>query len=236
VVARVATVRGGCAGDWRLGARSDRWAGRVVVSIVLVHHVAMFVETLGAALGQRGHIVLGSTTALGDGLAATLRLRPDVCLMDDSFPGREGLAAVRQICRSTARSRVLVLAGRLSSQDVAVLRRAGADGLILGSASIDDVSQGATRVARGHGVWPTAQPLRGCAGFTSLTPREREVLDLVAAGARTADIATALDISVNTARTHVQRVLAKLGVSNRFQAASLLRAESGGATERSRIA
>lgn len=201
-----------------------------MVSLVIVDDHLMLLEVMGTALLGHGHSILAMEATPDDGVAAVLDLEPEVCLMDLGFPNGSGLSAIREISRSGVPTRTLVLTGREQDR-VAEVRAAGASGLLAKASSVDALSLGIDRVARGEEVWPARTVVPAAPGVPSplgtLTSREREVLDLLAAGARTGDIAAQLGMTLNTARTHVQRILTKLGVSTRFQAAHLLTQSPG---------
>lgn len=195
-----------------------------MVSLVLVDDHVMLLETLASALRRRGHIVLATASSHAEGVRLAAELRPDVCLLDRDAEGEDVFALVRTIRQRSSRTRVLLLSDSARDRDVTAARAAGAAGLVLRSASVEAVSIAVTTADQAKGVWPETAAARATSVRlpAQLTPREAQVLELLASGAPTVAIAAALGITVNTARTHVQRVLTKLGVSNRFQAAHLI--------------
>jgi DNA-binding NarL/FixJ family response regulator len=162
-------------------------------------------------------------------------LRPDVVLMDIRMPGTDGIAATRTIT-AAALAEVLVLTTFDIDEYVFGALRAGAAGFLLKSVEPGDLIAAVHRVAAGDGVIApevTRRVLTAFAGapdpaappprpeLEGLTAREHDVLAALGRGLSNADIAADLAISEATAKTHVSRVLAKLGCSSRVQAAIL---------------
>jgi len=167
----------------------------------------------------------------GDGARAvelTRALRPDVVCMDVRMPGVDGLRATELVLRLPQPPRVLVVTTFEHDGYVLDALTAGASGFLLKRAGADEMVQAVRTVAVGQSLlYPTAlrdlvrtRP-RAMAGAPALTPREQEVLGLVAQGMTNAEIATALVLGVETVRTHVASVLAKLQARDRTQAVVL---------------
>ncbi len=167
----------------------------------------------------------------GDGAQAvelTRSLRPDVVCMDVRMPGIDGLRATELVLRLPEPPRVLVVTTFEHDGYVLDALTAGASGFLLKRAGADEMVQAVRTVAVGQSLlYPQAlrdlvrtRP-RATAGAPVLTPREREVLALVAQGMTNAEIATALVVGVETVRTHVASVLAKLQARDRTQAVVL---------------
>lgn len=167
----------------------------------------------------------------GDGAQAvelTRRLRPDVVCMDVRMPGVDGLRATELVLRLPDPPRVLVVTTFEHDGYVLDALTVGASGFLLKRAGADEMVQAVRTVAVGQSLlYPQAlrdlvrtRP-RATAGAPVLTPREREVLGLVAQGMTNAEIATALVVGVETVRTHVASVLAKLQARDRTQAVVL---------------
>jgi DNA-binding NarL/FixJ family response regulator len=169
----------------------------------------------------------------GDGeaaVAAVERLRPDVVLMDLVMPGLGGVAAIRRIRERVPGTRVIVLTSFASDDQVIPAVHAGAAGYLLKDveptgleAAIRLVHDGEALLdpqVAGRVMQEVARPSPNT-DVTSLTPREREVLQLLARGLSNRELANALVVSEKTVKTHVSRILMKLGVHDRTQAALL---------------
>jgi DNA-binding NarL/FixJ family response regulator len=167
----------------------------------------------------------------GDGARAvelTRALRPDVVCMDVRMPGVDGLRATELVLRLPEPPRVLVVTTFEHDGYVLDALTVGASGFLLKRAGADEMVQAVRTVAVGQSLlYPRAlrdlirtRP-RATAGAPVLTPREREVLGLVAQGMTNAEIAAALVVGVETVRTHVASVLAKLQARDRTQAVVL---------------
>jgi DNA-binding NarL/FixJ family response regulator len=169
-----------------------------------------------------------------DGLEAVesaRRLRPDVVLMDIRMPNLDGLEATRRLVDEHSELRVLILTTFGADEYVYGALRAGASGFLLKDAPPEDLLAAVHVVARGHALLdpaitrtvieefarrPAARP-ELASQLDELTPREREVLELLARGLSNADIARTLVISEGTAKTHVASVLSKLRLRDRIQ-------------------
>jgi DNA-binding NarL/FixJ family response regulator len=172
----------------------------------------------------------------GDGQAAVdlaRRLRPDVVLMDVRMPVLDGIEATRRLAGDAAADPVKVLVLTTFNLDEYVYEalRAGASGFLLKDAPPAQLLQGIRTVATGAalldpGVTRTLvgkyaariRPVGGAPAELPLTPRELEVLRLIADGRSNSEIAAALVISPETVKTFVSRILAKLGLRDRVQA------------------
>jgi DNA-binding NarL/FixJ family response regulator len=170
----------------------------------------------------------------GDGheaLEAADQLRPDVVVMDLNLPRLDGVEATRELRATQPDIEVVALTGYVEEERVMAAIEAGAAGFLLKDAEPDDVAA-AIRAARNGEMYldpavagVVARQLRAPGGLATaaddlaLTPRERDVLALVAQGMPNRAIGEALGITERTARTHVSNILAKLGLTSRTQAA-----------------
>jgi DNA-binding NarL/FixJ family response regulator len=182
----------------------------------------------------------------GDGATAVsmaIALRPDVVLMDVRMPGRDGIEATRDLTAAGLPSRVLILTTFDLDDYVYAGLRAGASGFLLKDTRPDDLAAAIRTVAAGDAVLApgatrrlirqfAAQPPEPPGGQRAeqirraLTGREHDVFVLIAAGQSNGEIAARLHLSAGTVKVHVGRILAKLGLRDRVQAA-VLAYESG---------
>jgi DNA-binding NarL/FixJ family response regulator len=178
--------------------------------------------------------VIGEAADGREAVEAARRHRPDVVLMDVRMPVMDGIEATQRIAQKSLYSRVLVLTTFDEDAYVYGALQAGASGFLLKYAPADDLLAAIRVVARGDAMLaPTVTrrlieqfarraPNSAAAGLiASLSPREREVLQLVARGLTNAEIAQALVVAPATVKTHVARLLEKLGVRDRVQATAL---------------
>lgn len=170
----------------------------------------------------------------GDGLEAvrlTRSLRPDVVLMDVRMPKLDGLEATRQVCASGSNARVLVLTTFDVDDYVYRALRAGASGFLLKDVRAEQLADAVRTTAAGEALLAPAITRRLIEEYVRrpppgevpeallrLTEREREVLRHIARGQSNSEIAETLVIGEATVKTHVNRILSKLGVRDRVQA------------------
>jgi len=198
-------------------------------TVVLVDDHAMFRSGVRAELGQRVDVV-GEAGDPATALNVLRATRPDVVLLDVHMPDGGGLAVIEQVGDSLPDTRFLALSVSDAAEDVIALIRAGARGYVTKTISADDLADAVRRVADGDVVFSPR-----LAGFVldafreapvtpsvdtdldQLTPREREVLRLLARGYAYKEIAAELFISIKTVETHASNVLRKLQLSSRHQ-------------------
>ena len=175
--------------------------------------------------------VVGEALDGQQALAAAARLQPDVVLMDIRMPVLDGISATSRIVAQRPSTRVLMLTTFGLDAYVYEALRAGASGFMLKDAPPEEIVAAVRIVARGEAMLAPAvtrsviqefsrMPARreaDPARLRDLTPREREVLDLLVRGLSNAEICRALVISDATAKTHVTRILQKLGLRDRVQ-------------------
>jgi DNA-binding NarL/FixJ family response regulator len=175
--------------------------------------------------------IVGEAADGAQALAMTYALTPDVVMMDIRMPALDGIEATRQLTRSASTARVLILTTYGLDEYVYQALRAGAGGFLLKTDPPGRLVEAVRVVAAGDallgptatrrlieqyvaGPPPTSSPP---AELTQLTDREREVLEHIARGRSNHEIARALYVVDGTVKTHVARILAKLGLRNRAQ-------------------
>ena len=176
--------------------------------------------------------IVGQASNGHEAVEQALRLAPDVVLMDVRMPDLDGIGATRELLRATPEAKVLILTTFEQDDYIFGAIRAGASGFLLKRARPEELIAAVRTVAAGDSLLSPSvtrrvidrmaqQPnpeLAGHAKLDGLTPREREVLDLVARGLSNREIAAALVVEESTIRTHVKRILMKLNLRDRIQA------------------
>jgi len=175
--------------------------------------------------------VIGQASTGREAIALTRRREPDVVLMDVQMPDLDGIAATRELAGAAPAARVLILTTFEEDDYIFGGLRAGASGFLLKRTPAEELIKAVHTVAAGESLLSPSvtrrvidrmarqpAPAPGAADLALLTPREREVLELLAAGLSNAEIASELVIEESTVKTHVKRVLMKLGVRDRVQA------------------
>jgi DNA-binding NarL/FixJ family response regulator len=205
-----------------------------VISVVVVDDQALvragFKVLVDSSPGLR---VVGEAADGVDAVRIVGETEPDVVLMDIRMPDMDGIEATRQIVASRRddKARVLILTTFELDEYVYNALRAGASGFLLKDTPPEDLLEAIGVIARGDALLApsvtrtliaeftsrSAQPLKNTELLRSLTPREHEVLVLVSRGRSNAEIADELHMSAATAKTHVSRILAKLGARDRSQ-------------------
>ena len=204
-----------------------------MIRVLIVDDHAVVREGLRAFLELQDDLEVVGEAADGDqAVTEAQRLEPDVILMDLVMPRLDGVGAMRALRGVTPDSRVIVLTSFLDDDRVLPAIQAGAAGYLLKNAEPAEIARAIRAAHAGEAIIdPTAaaqlvhaiadRPLPALTEPDRLTRREREVLELIAHGHSNKRIAFALEISEKTVKTHVGHLLAKLGVSDRTQAALL---------------
>jgi DNA-binding NarL/FixJ family response regulator len=207
-----------------------------VIRCLIADDQAMVREGFAAMLAaEPGIKVAGQAIDGADAVRQTQRLNPDVVLMDVRMPVMDGLEAARQILTAPdglPRPRVLMLTTFDLDEYVYEALRAGASGFLLKDATTAELIHAVQVVAAGDALLAPSVTRRLIADFTRkppaptpspaaldvLTSRETEVLKLIGHGMSNAEISDTLSIAGDTTKTHVKRILAKLGLRDRAQA------------------
>jgi len=181
--------------------------------------------------------VVGQASNGREAVALTRRRDPDVVLMDVQMPGLDGIAATRELTEASSSARVLILTTFEEDEYIFGGLRAGASGFLLKRTRPEELIRAVHTIAAGEsllspsvtrrvidrmahqpGSYPGDGEAVGAAAVAELTPRERQVLGRLAGGLSNAEIAAALVIEESTVKTHVKRILMKLGLRDRVQA------------------
>lgn len=206
------------------------------ITVLLVDDHAVVLRGLRFFLETEAEIeVVGEATDGESALEEVARLKPDVVLMDLVMPGMDGVQATRELTRAFPGTKVIVLTSFSEQDRVVPAIQAGAAGYLLKDVAPDDLVEAVRAVHRGEArLHPrVAQTLMVQVGRRSgsgpgakpepepdaLTPRELEVLTLLAHGRSNKEIAAELSITETTVKTHVSSILSKLGLQDRTQAA-----------------
>jgi len=206
----------------------------VTTSVLVVDDQALLRTAFSSLIDAEDDLqVVGEAVDGRDAVEMAVRLCPDVVVMDIRMPVMDGIEATRRITsiEDSPEPRVLILTTFDLDEYVFEALRAGASGFALKSRPLDELLGAIRVIAEGeallapnvtrrlisHFTEHANVALRVHSGLSELTEREREVLSLVAHGLSNAEIAEALHISMPTAKTHVSRVLTKLGARDRAQ-------------------
>jgi DNA-binding NarL/FixJ family response regulator len=199
-----------------------------VIRVMLADDQRVVREGLGTLLGLLDGIELVGTAADGEeAVALAASEDPDVVLMDLRMPRVDGIEAIRRLAERGDRPRAIALTTYADDASVLGALRAGARGYLTKDAGADEIRAAVEAVARGeaaldpsvqHHVVAALAEARPSELPDELTPREAEVLGLIAEGLTNAEIAERLVVSAATVKTHVNHIFAKAGVRDRAQA------------------
>ena len=184
---------------------------------------------------QPDFTVLGTAADGTEAVRTCQQCRPDVVLMDVRMPGMDGIEATRLLTSAGSGPRVLILTTFDLDEYVYDALRAGASGFLLKDVTAERLFDAVRVIAEGEALLAPAitrrligefarqrprpaDPAEPAGSFGALTPRETEVLRLIAAGLSNPEIARRLVVTEETVKTHVSRVLSKLGLRDRTQA------------------
>lgn len=200
------------------------------IRLLLVDDHSVIRQALKMLLQSRPELdVVGDVENGREALTAVERLHPDVVLMDVVMPGLNGIEATRQIRRFARGSRVVMLSGFVDEDQLLEALRAGASGYLMKSSDISELVLAIQTVHRGNSYYSSAisdgfdlaeisyqskRPEQKV-GMDTLTPREREVLQLIAEGRTNQQIADELVISVKTVEAHKAHIMTKLHAKHR---------------------
>jgi len=181
--------------------------------------------------------MVGEATTGREAVRSAVTDRPDVIVMDLRMPDLDGATATAEICRVAPEVAVLVLTMFDDDESVFAAMRAGARGYLVKGASQQEIVRAITAVSAGEAIFGpgvarrvlrffASPPAAAAPAFPELSPREREVLDLIAGGLTNAAIAGRLGLSAKTVGNHTSAIFAKLQVAGRAEA--IIRAREAG--------
>jgi DNA-binding NarL/FixJ family response regulator len=214
-------------------ARSANGARTKPITVLIVDDERTFGEALEVALGREDDLQIVDVAVDGtQAVRAASRYRPDVVLMDVAMPGMNGIEAARLIKEADPEARIVMLSGHDDGHLLARAVQAGATGLLRKTEAVVNIATTVRRAHRGEPLHPPAEVegamrrLRhrrdqdddGARRLERLTPRELQILGLMAEGRAPEEITSTLGMSPNTLRTHMQNVLTKLGVHSKMEA------------------
>ena len=179
---------------------------------------------LASLLGTAKNVEVAGEAVNGeDAVRKALKLRPDIIIMDLVMPKKDGVAATEEILAAAPETKVLILTTFGTSDDIARALRVGAMGAIMKSATNRELLAAVQSVAQGRrfvsaeveGILANDPPI------PELSQRQREILESIARGLTNKEIAAALDISLESVKSHVKVILEKLEASSRTEAATI---------------
>lgn len=204
-----------------------------IVRILIADDHAVVRAGLRALLERQGHFRVVAEASTGEEAIEQARSHhPDVAVLDIRMPGLSGIEACRKIVETVDNCRVIMLTSYAEDELLMAAIQAGASGYVLKRIGDNELVQAVERVSRGEGMLDPAMTAtvfsemrkatqaQHAAAFADLTPQEMAVLALVAEGMTNRQIAVKLYLGEGTVRNYVSSVLAKIGASNRAEAAA----------------
>lgn len=204
-----------------------------IVRILIADDHAVVRAGLRALLERQGHFRVVAEASTGEeAVAKAQEHHPDVAVLDIRMPGLSGIEACRRIVETVDGCRVIMLTSYAEDELLFAAVQAGASGYILKRIGDNELVQAVERVSRGEGMLDPAMTsavfaemrkanqAQQAAAFSDLTTQEMAVLALVAEGLTNRQIAVKLYLGEGTVRNYVSSILAKIGVSNRAEAAA----------------
>jgi two-component system NarL family response regulator len=202
-----------------------------MIKVLVADDHAIFRQGLISVLGQFPEFqVVGHASNGSEAVAKASELQPDVVIMDISMPGSGGVEATMTLQQTRPQTRVLILTVSEERRDLFTAIKAGAKGYLLKSVGLEELVNAVRLVANGEAIVSPFMAVMLLDEFkqtsgdkakkevSELSPRESEILKLVARGATNGEIAAQLFISETTVKAHLRSILEKLQVKNRAQA------------------
>jgi DNA-binding NarL/FixJ family response regulator len=197
--------------------------------VVLVLQAGLVADAVAAAVGVEPDLdVVGVADTMRDGCRLAAELHPDIVVTDYALPDGTGPAATEIIRADSPNTHVVIMSDRPRADMLAQAIESGCSAFVAKDQSLGDLLAAMRSAAEGelvvpHDVLQSGSPLsaRQRHAYADLTPREHEVLMLIAQGRSTSEIVDELVISVHTARNHIRSILQKLGVHSRVEAVAI---------------
>ena len=185
--------------------------------LVVDDHVMIRLEIAALMADEADIEIVGEACTGAEAITLCERLRPDVTLMDGVLPDIHGVEAIRTIVSSNPQARIILFSINESAEDIHRAIEAGAFGYASKSQNQDVIVRAVREVSRGERFLEPelARRLSARAATNTLSQRELEVLRLVAEGRANKQIGAGLGLSENTVKTHLTRIMGKLGVHDR---------------------
>jgi DNA-binding NarL/FixJ family response regulator len=199
-----------------------------MIRLVVVDDHPIVRQGLSAALEDEPDFqVCGLSASAEDATPLVARERPDVVLLDLELPGMTGIAAIPDLIKASPATKILVFTAYDSDERILGAMRAGANGYLLKGAPVAEIVRAIRVVVEGGSALEPrvaarlVKAVREPRATDMLTPREREVLDLIALGLPGKQIARSLNISERTVKFHTASIIHRLGAENRAQAVAV---------------
>ncbi len=193
-----------------------------VIRVLIVDDHPVLREGLASILGDEPDMIVAAETGAGEEAVGLHReIRPDITLMDLRLPGISGAEATAEILKETPAAKIIIFSSYSGDEDIYRCLRAGASAYLLKDMLRTELVAAIRAVMAGQRYLPRAvqQRLRERQSAKNLTQRETEILELIARGLRNREIADVPGMSEGTVRIHVSHILAKLGATDRTEAA-----------------
>ena len=206
-----------------------------MINVLIADDHVMVREGLRALLSSmEGYELVGTASTGAAAIREAVVLKPDLLVLDIGFPDLSGIEVVRRLAKAAPAVKILMLTMYDDDESILGAVRAGALGYVLKGADADDLLRAIEAVAAGEAIFGPGLARRALQvlssppepTFAQLTRREREVLELIAAGLSNRAIAAELGLSTNTISNHISSIFGKLQVGSRAEA--IVRARSAG--------
>jgi DNA-binding NarL/FixJ family response regulator len=184
------------------------------IRLLLIEDNRLVREGMAALLKEQPDLKIMSSSANGDALLRLRGLKPRVVLLDMGLQSHSSLQVVELVKREVPDARLIIMDLVPVQADIVEFVQAGVSGFILKDATLDDLLRTIRTVASGADVLPP--PMKA----VRMTKREREIVALIAEGCSNKEIATSLNIAVDTVKSHVHNILEKLALHTRLEIAS----------------